>query len=49
MSAWIPLVDYPSLRGNLISLEMKVTLGTYPMGKDDHGIQTIGFGFEPAA
>ncbi|MAR59389.1 MAG: hypothetical protein CMK34_05190 [Porticoccaceae bacterium] len=31
-----------------ISLGMKVTLATYSMGKDDHGIEAIGFGFEPA-
>ena len=32
-----------------ISLGKKVTLATYSMGRDDHGIEAIGFGFEPAA
>ncbi len=32
-----------------IALGMKVTLATYSMGKDDHGFEAIGFGFEPAA
>jgi len=46
-----------SVRGNLInvdptpekvSLGMKVRLATYSLGKDDNGVEAIGFGFEPA-
>ncbi|MEY4165250.1 MAG: hypothetical protein RL419_1092 [Actinomycetota bacterium] len=45
-----------SVRGNVIncdptpevvSLGMKVRLATYSLGTDDHGVEAIGFGFEP--
>ena len=31
-----------------VSLGMKVSLATYSLGTDDHGVEAIGFGFEPA-
>jgi len=31
-----------------VSLGMKVSLATYSLGPDDHGVEAIGFGFEPA-
>ncbi len=45
-----------SARGNIINVEaspqqvtlgMKVRLATYSLGEDDHGVEAIGFGFEP--
>jgi len=50
--------DGTAVRGNLINVEpdpehvatgMKVRLATYSLGDDDHGVEAIGFGFEPAA
>ncbi len=49
--------DGTPVRANLINVEpdpdhvttgMKVRLVTYPLGTDDHGVEAIGFGFEPA-
>ena len=49
--------DGTSVRGNLrnvapdpehVRTGMKVRLTTYSMGADDHGVEAIGFGFEPA-
>jgi uncharacterized protein len=46
-----------SVRGNVINVEaspdhvklgMKLRLATYSLGTDDHGIEAIGFGYEPA-
>jgi uncharacterized OB-fold protein len=46
-----------SVRGNLRNVEpspehvhtgMKLRLTTYSLGTDDHGVEAIGFGFEPA-
>lgn len=31
-----------------VSLGMKVKLATYSLGKDDNGVEAIGFGYEPA-
>jgi len=31
-----------------VSLGMKVKLATYTLGKDDNGVEAIGFGYEPA-
>ena len=31
-----------------VSLGMKVQLATYSLGKDDNGVEAIGFGYEPA-
>jgi uncharacterized OB-fold protein len=48
--------DGTSVRANVINVEpdpehvhtgMKVRLATYPLGKDDNGVEAIGFGFEP--
>ena len=48
--------DGTSVRGNIINVEpdpehvklgMKVKLATQPMGTDEHGVEAIGFGFEP--
>jgi uncharacterized OB-fold protein len=48
--------DGTSVRANLVNVEpdadhvhtgMKVRLTTYPLGKDDNGVEAIGFGFEP--
>lgn len=50
--------DGTSVRANLVnvpaddehvSLGMKVRLTTTSMGTDDHGVEAIGFGFEPIA
>jgi uncharacterized OB-fold protein len=30
-----------------VTLGMKVRLATYSLGADDHGVEAIGFGFEP--
>jgi uncharacterized OB-fold protein len=47
-----------SARGNVINVEpspehvtlgMKVRLATYTVGTDDHGVEAIGFGFEPVS
>jgi len=47
-----------SVRTNLINVEptpekvhlgMKVRLATFSLGDDDHGVEAIGFGFEPIA
>jgi uncharacterized OB-fold protein len=47
-----------SARGNVINVEpspehvtlgMKVRLATYAVGTDDHGVEAIGFGFEPVS
>lgn len=49
--------DGTSVRGNLRNVEpspehvhtgMPVRLVTYSLGTDDHGVEAIGFGFEPA-
>ena len=46
-----------SVRGNVINcppdpehvkLGMQVRLATYSMGTDDHGVEAINYGFEPA-
>lgn len=46
-----------SVRGNVINVEaspdhvklgMKLRLATYSLGTDDHGVEAIGFGYEPA-
>jgi uncharacterized OB-fold protein len=48
--------DGTRVRGNVINVEphpekiktgMEVRLATYPIGKDEDGIEAIGFGFEP--
>jgi uncharacterized OB-fold protein len=48
--------DGTSVRANLVNVEpdadhvhtgMKVRLTTYPLGPDDHGVEAVGFGFEP--
>lgn len=48
--------DGTHVRGNLINIEphpdkiktgMRVRLATYPIGKDEDGVEAIGFGFEP--
>lgn len=48
--------DGTPVRANLINVEpdpdhvstgMKVRLATYSLGTDDHGVEAIGFGFEP--
>jgi uncharacterized OB-fold protein len=31
-----------------VSLGMKVKLATYSLGKDDNGVEAIGFGYRPA-
>lgn len=31
-----------------VSLGMKVKLATYSLGKDDNGVEAIGFGYQPA-
>ena len=47
-----------SVRANIVNVEpspehvklgMPVKLTTYPIGKDDEGVEAINFGFEPAA
>ncbi len=49
--------DGTSVKGNIINcppdpehikLGMSVRLATYSMGSDDHGVEAINFGFEPA-
>jgi uncharacterized OB-fold protein len=49
--------DGTSVRGNVINcppdpehvqLGMKVRLATYSMGADDHGVEAVNYGFEPA-
>ena len=49
--------DGTSVKGNIINcppdpehvkLGMSVRLATYSMGTDDHGVEAINFGFEPA-
>ena len=49
--------DGTSVKGNIIncppdpehvSLGMQVRLATYSMGTDDHGVEALNFGFEPA-
>ncbi len=49
--------DGTSVRGNLRNVEpdadhvrlgMPVRLTTYSLGEDDHGVEAIGFGFEPS-
>jgi uncharacterized protein len=49
--------DGTSVRGNLRNIEpdadhvhtgMKVRLTTYSLGTDDHGVEAIGYAFEPA-
>lgn len=48
--------DGTSVRANLVNVEpdpehvhtgMKVRLVTQPIGKDDNGVEAVGFGFEP--
>ncbi|MFV0307864.1 MAG: Zn-ribbon domain-containing OB-fold protein [Desertimonas sp.] len=48
--------DGTAVRGNLINVDadpdhvstgMPVRLATYSLGADDHGVEAIGFGFEP--
>jgi uncharacterized OB-fold protein len=48
--------DGTSVRANVINVEpdpehvrlgMKVKLATYSVGEDAHGVEAIGFGFEP--
>ncbi len=50
--------DGTSVRGNLtnipadpehVKLGMKVRLTTIPVGTDEHGVEAVNFGFEPAA
>ncbi len=50
--------DGTSVRANLVNVEpdpehvklgMPVKLTTFPIGKDDEGVEAINFGFEPAA
>ena len=50
--------DGTSVRANLVNIEpdpehvklgMPVKLTTFPIGKDDEGVEAINFGFEPAA
>ncbi len=50
--------DGTSVRTNLVNVEadpehvklgMPVKLTTFPIGKDDEGVEAINFGFEPAA
>lgn len=50
--------DGTSVRTNLVNIEadpdhvkvgMPVKLTTFPIGKDDAGVEAINFGFEPAA
>ena len=47
-----------SVRGNIVNVEaspdhvklgMPVKLTTFPIGKDEQGVEAINFGFEPAA
>ena len=47
-----------SVRGNIVNVEaspehvklgMPVKLTTFPIGKDDEGVEAVNFGFEPAA
>jgi uncharacterized OB-fold protein len=47
-----------SVRGNLVNIEpspehvklgMPVRLTTFPIGKDEEGVEAVNFGFEPAA
>lgn len=47
-----------SVRGNIVNVEpspehvklgMPVKLTTFPIGKDEEGVEAINFGFEPAA
>ena len=49
--------DGTSVRGNIINVDpdpanielgMNVRLATYSLGTDDHGVEAIGYGFEPA-
>ena len=49
--------DGTSVRGNIINcppdpehvkLGMQVRLATYSMGTDDHGVEAVNYGFEPA-
>jgi uncharacterized OB-fold protein len=49
--------DGTSVRGNVINcppdpehvkLGMQVRLATYSMGADDHGVEAVNYGFEPA-
>ncbi len=49
--------DGTSVKGNIINcppdpehvkLGMAVRLATYSMGNDDHGVEALNFGFEPA-
>jgi uncharacterized OB-fold protein len=49
--------DGTSVRGNIINcppdpdhvkLGMPVRLATYSMGADDHGVEAVNYGFEPA-
>ena len=56
VSAVIDCAGTP-VRGNLINVDpdpdhvstgMPVRLATYSLGADDHGVEAIGFGFEPA-
>jgi uncharacterized OB-fold protein len=50
--------DGTSVRANIVNTEpdaehvhtgMKVRLSTYAVGKDDNGVEAVGFGFEPIA
>ena len=50
--------DGTSVKGNIINVEpdpanistgMAVRLATYSLGTDDHGVEAIGYGFEPAS
>ena len=50
-------LDGTSAKGNIINcppdpehvkLGMKVRLATYSMGTDDHGVEAVNYGFEPA-
>ena len=50
--------DGTSVRTNIVNIEadpehvklgMPVKLTTFPIGKDDEGVEAINFGFEPAA
>jgi uncharacterized OB-fold protein len=49
--------DGTSVRGNIINcppdpdhvkLGMQVRLATYSMGADDHGVEAVNYGFDPA-
>ena len=50
--------DGTSVRANIVNIDadpdhvkvgMPVKLTTFPIGKDEEGVEAINFGFEPAA